>query len=573
MINNKSNVTIVKTTDSIDFVVRKLAEESIISSFPGFAVVIKNGIVQGVVTDGDIRRAYANDVDFTESISKIMSSNPITIFNDIPEESIVNKVLHLVEQHSRLSIAVKNVLIINKENRLIDVIDFYELLQNQKNARQKVAVFGMGYVGTTLAVSLANIGHQVIGIDIDLDLIKKLSKGQTHVHEPRLDDMLRINLKAQKIHFNNKLKESCNVYIIAVGTSLDSDNRPSLSSLNKVIRSVAEKLKKGDQVMLRSTVPVGTTREVVIPYLEKFTNFKAGKDFFITFAPERTIEGYAMLELKTLPQIIGGYSDNCLKRSSEFWSSLTSNVIQVKGLEASELVKLANNTFRDLSFAFANELALLADQFNINAFDLVNAANDGYPRNTISFPSPGVGGYCLTKDPILFSSTSNGLREDAILGLAGRKVNKKTTSYPINLMYRFALHNKIQIHKLKVLIIGVAFKGIPETKDTRGSVAIDILQVLKPKVLKVYGWDAILSSKSIERLGFLTVRNLEDTIEEVDVILILNNHPDNTLSAMLVESHKPKLIFDGWNQYDQSEVEKINGLCYATMGYITHSAL
>ena len=574
MINNKLDVTTVKPTDSIDFVVRKMADESRNTRFPGFAVVIKNKLVQGVVTDGDIRRAYANNINFTKSISKIMSSNPITISNDIPEENIVKKVLHLVEQDPKLiSESVPTVVITDKKNHFVDVIDFLELLQGEKKTGQKVAVFGMGYVGVTLAVSLANRGHQVIGIDVNLDLTKQLSDGKTHVHEPRLDDMLRTNLEAKKIHFNDKLKASSDIYIIAVGTPLDDNRKPSLSALNKVLSSIAKKLKKGDQVMLRSTVPVGTTNAIVVPYLENHTKLKAGKDFFVSFAPERTIEGLAMFELKTLPQVIGGYSDNCLKNSAEFWSSLTPNVIQVNGLEASELVKLANNTFRDLSFAFANELALLADQFNVNAFQLISAANDGYPRNPIPLPSPGVGGYCLTKDPFLFSSTSNGFRKNAVLGLASRKVNEEAAMYPIDLLYRFALSNKIMIHRLKILIIGVAFKGIPETKDTRGSVAIDILQLLESKVLKVYGWDAIINSKSIAELGFHIVDNLEDAIEEVDAILILNNHPDNSLSALLVESHKPKLIFDGWNQYDQREVEKINGLCYATMGYITHSSV
>ena len=126
MINNKLNVTVVKTTDSVDFVVRKMANESTTTRFPGFAVVIKNGPIQGVVTDGDIRRAYANNIDFTESISKIMSSNPITISNDIPEENIVKKVLHLVEQDSKLiSEWVPTVVITDKKNHFVDVIDFF----------------------------------------------------------------------------------------------------------------------------------------------------------------------------------------------------------------------------------------------------------------------------------------------------------------------------------------------------------------------------------------------------------------------------------------------------------------
>jgi UDP-N-acetyl-D-mannosaminuronic acid dehydrogenase len=573
MPNSNLKITTVKPSDSIDFVVRKMANDSRVSDFPGFAVVIEKDSLKGVVTDGDIRRSYANNISFKEDISKIMSDKPITISDTLPESKILKQVTSLVQKSKNHSSDwVRHVLVINQKNQLINVLDFHELLESEKNILQKVAVFGMGYVGITLAVSLANKGHEVVGLDINLDLINNLSSGITHVYEPGLDDMLRTNIDANKINFHEKLIVPSNVYIIAVGTPIGPNSRPSLSALEEVLQVISENIKKGDQVMLRSTVPVGTTRSKVIPFLERKSGLKAGRDFFVTFAPERTVEGSAMHELKSLPQVIGGYSSNCTIKSIEFWSSLTPNVIQVKGLEASELVKLANNTFRDLSFAFANELALVGDKFNVNAFDLIHAANDGYPRNPIPLPSPGVGGYCLTKDPILFSSTVDGQRDDAVLGLASRKVNERAGLYPINLLNRFAKNNRIQLKQMKVLIIGVAFKGIPETSDIRGSIAVDLLKILKDKVDSIYGWDAIVDSQTLSNLGFLRAENIEQIIKKVDAVLILNNHPENTISALLVESIKPKLIFDGWSQLDQGEVEKIRGLSYSTMGYLTHNS-
>jgi UDP-N-acetyl-D-mannosaminuronic acid dehydrogenase len=570
MTNLNLGITIVRPTDTIDFVVRKMSDDSRSTKFPGFVVVLENDLLKGVVTDGDIRRSYASNINFNESISKIMSDKPITISDKIPDSEIQKHVTTLVQKsNNHSSDSVKQVLIVDSNNHLINVIDFKELIEIDKEALQKVVVFGLGYVGITLAVSLANKGHDVLGVDINLDLIGMLSSGQTHVFEPGLDDMLRTNLEARKINFSEELSGNADIYIISVGTPIGVDSKPSLTALNQVLWVISENLKKGDQVMLRSTVPVGTSRSVVIPFLESKTNLKAGRDFYITFVPERTVEGGAMQELKSLPQVIGGYSSNCTIKSLEFWSTLTPNVIQVKGLEAAELVKLANNTFRDLSFAFANELSMVADQFNVNAFDLIHAANDGYPRNPIPLPSPGVGGYCLTKDPILFSSTVDGLRNDAVLGIASRKVNERASLYPIEVLTRFAHKNKIQLNEMKVLIIGVAFKGAPETKDVRGSVAIDLLKILKNKMYRVYGWDAVIDPNNLTKLGFLPVKNIKSIIKEVDSVLILNNHPNNTISELLVESSKPKLIFDGWSQLDQGEVEKINGLCYSTMGYST----
>ena len=211
----------------------------------------------------------------------------------------------------------------------------------------------------------------------------------------------------------------------------------------------------------------------------------------------------------------------------------------------------------------------VADQYNVNAFELINAANEGYPRNKIPSPSPGVGGYCLTKDPILFSSTSEGPRNGAVLGLSSRRVNEKAAFYPINLIKKYTERFQIPVSSLNVLIVGIAFKGIPETTDIRGSVAIDVFNAMKGNVKKVFGWDAVISSKELRAIGFEVAENLESAIDFADIVLIMNNHPDNVSSDMYVSSQNGKLLFDGWNQLDKVEVEKISGLTYATMGYMT----
>ncbi|MBT5399334.1 nucleotide sugar dehydrogenase, partial [bacterium] len=400
--------------------------------------------------------------------------------------------------------------------------------------------------------------------------VNSLNQGKSHVFEPGLEDMLTANLKRDSINFSTTLEvDTHQVYIVAVGTPLDLDLKPDMSALTDVLKEISKVLHRGNHIMLRSTVPVGVTREIVVPYLEDKTGLKAGKDFYISFAPERTIEGNAMYELKTLPQVVGGYSSQCVKNAIEFWSTLTPTVVRVDTLEAAEMVKLANNTFRDLSFSFANELALLADKYNVNSFDLINAANEGYPRNKIPLPSPGVGGYCLTKDPILFSCTSNGPRSDAVLGISSRKINEKAALYPIEMIKRYSNRMQVPLSNLNILIIGVAFKGIPETADIRGSVAIDVLNKLNGCVNNVFGWDAVIDSKNLKEIGFNILDDLDSIVDCVDVILILNNHPNNACSSIYIPPKNNRLVFDGWNQIDRSEIEKTVGMTYATMGYVT----
>jgi nucleotide sugar dehydrogenase len=563
---------VARQDESIDLVVRRISDSSKVVAHPGLAVVLdKNNVLLGVVTDSDIRRACASNMPFSHPISEIMIKNPITVLANTADDQVISEVMRKIQMDSRHeSLWVRHILVTDNNNKLIDIVDFIDAIQQTNSSVTKVAIFGMGYVGLTLSVSLANRGHQVVGVDIDENLIKRLNSGESHVHEPGLNHMMNFNLNRQKIKFSQTLNQDMSqVYIVAVGTPLDSDSKPELEALNSVLEVIATKLKSGDQVVLRSTVPVGTTRDIVVPYLEFNSGLQAGEDFFVSFAPERTIEGAAMVEVKTLPQIIGGYSSKCLKKGVEFWSTLTSTVVRMDSLEAAELVKLANNTFRDVSFAFANELALLADKYNANAFTLINGANEGYPRNKIPLPSPGVGGYCLTKDPVLFSSTSKGMREDAVMGLSSRKINERAMLYPIELLKKYAFKKGKKFSELVVLIMGVAFKGVPETTDIRGSISIDIMKILINQVKKVYGWDAVIDASELQKYGFYTAESLANLVNQSDVILILNNHPSNVQLEIFETSDSDRLIFDGWNQLDMIEVEKVENLEYATMGYMT----
>jgi len=205
----------------------------------------------------------------------------------------------------------------------------------------------------------------------------------------------------------------------------------------------------------------------------------------------------------------------------------------------------------------------------VNTFDLISAANEGYPRDKIPFPSPGVGGPCLTKDPILFSATSKGMRDDAVLGISSRKINERALQYPIKLMEKYAKKIQKPLSKLNLLIVGVAFKGIPETKDIRGSVSIDLFNKVSKLVNSVFAWDAIISSDELATMGFEVMENLNIAVHNADMVLIMNNHPDNVDSSMYVPPKHGKLLFDGWNQLNRLEVEKVPGLIYSTMGYMT----
>lgn len=563
---------IASEKDSIDIVFRRMAEHSKKVIHAGLAIILdKKNRLKGVLTDGDLRRAYSRNVPFCRPVEEIMEKNPIVIPATTATDQIALEVLKLLRQSQKRGVYwIRHIPLVGKKMELIDVLDSFLLIQNHVKSGKNVAVLGMGYVGLSVGVSLANRGHLVTGVDIRKDLLTSLSKGRSTLLEPGLQDMLQVALSQKHIRFDFSIQDnSHDVYIVAVGTPISRSCIPQLHFLKKAVDSIGHFLKRGDLVVLRSTVPVGTTRTKVVPWLEEKSGLTAGKHFHVAFAPERTAEGSAIHELRMLPQVVGGLSAACTRMAAQFWSTLTPFVIQASSLEASELVKLANNTFRDLSFAFANEVALIAEHHNDDAFDLIRAANEGYPRNPIPLPSPGVGGYCLSKDPYIFGFRSHNQKYKPTLGRTSRIVNNKAMLYAYKVLQKYSLRIKKSIKKMKILLVGIAFKGIPETNDLRGSVALKLAQKLTSKKNKIWAWDAVVSSQDLKKNGLQPQNDLNQAILKADAVLILNNHPKNIESSSWIKPARRRLVFDGWHQLDAAEMEKINKVTYATMGYMT----
>ncbi len=573
-------VVLVQPTTSIHDTILRLAEKRAPGQLDGIAVVLNdNQQVCGVLTDGDIRRAYARGVQFSLPVSEVMVKKPISLNSSTPSQDVLPQLMSRVASSGRLKSVVRHVLMVDEQNRLVDVLDVTELLLKMSYRSQRIAIYGLGHVGVTLAATLANAGHFVMGVETNPKLCSMLAEGLAPILEPGLADLLSLVVRNKKFSVTSKLDtKDFSVHIVAVGSPVDSGGKADETALVAVGHSMSEVLKSGDLVLLRSTVPVGFTRQRFIPFLEEKTSMIAGKDFHVAFTPERTVEGRALIELRTLPQIVGGLTESCTDRAASFWSTLTQTVVRVDSLEAAELVKVANNTYRDLCFAFSNELALLCDTFNLNSFRVIEGANEGYPRNPIPLPSPGVGGYCLTKDPLLYGQpfliSQNKLNIDfkPELGLFGRRINERAKNYPIELLKRWLKRNGFEIQKQKALVLGLAFKGYPETADLRGSTSVEIAQVLQKEKLSLKVWDAVVPKALIESAGFLYASDLLSAIREADIILLLNNHPSHPVLSIpnaLAKESKLRFVFDGWHQLDVRELEQIPGVTYSTMGYMT----
>ena len=562
-------VVMVSPKESLFKTAQLIAEKSAVHY--GLAVVVDSQRrVLGVINDGDFLQLLVKEADLSRSVEAEMIKNPVTVHYKLSHEEIIDDVRRQLKERNRTDKDwVRYVLIVDDNGVLVNVLRYVDLLSYYKGFGEEVAIFGQGFVGLTLAAALANRGHTVFGIDENESLVKDLNQAIVHIYEPRLSDTVKAAVDRGVLSFKH-IKEdySANIYIIAVGSPVDKRGNADLSAIEEVCRKIAIQLKRGDLVMLRSTVPATTTREVVRPLLEEITGLKAGHDFYLAFTPERTIEGRAMTELRKLPQIVGGLTHVCTQKASTFWSTLTDSVIHVQSLEAAELIKLINNSFRDLSFSFSNAFAQLCDKYNLDAFQVINAANEGYPRNHIPNPSPGVGGYCLTKDPFLYSIDEPALGH-ARLAKISRQIDHASAEYPVKAFEKYLSKVGRNVDQTSVLVIGLAFKGWPETNDLRGSSALETSRMLKSKGCRVLGWDAIVKPSEIEKEGLEAVE-IYEACRDVDAIFILNNHPKNAPEGLVsMCKGRQVLIFDGWAMLDHKNVEQFKGLTYATMGYMS----
>ena len=522
----------------------------------------------GVLTLGDITKLISNDVSITTKVSSVYNKNPIFFQDPISDKEILDKLLEIKKEKS-LKRLPRYIPVI-KKHKVERIFNTYAYLLNKKESNNVVCILGLGFVGLTLALSLSKKSHLVIGFDIDKNLIKNLSNGNSHVNEPRINSLLRENLENQKLLITDDISKDMKIdtYIICVGTPINEDNKPNNTPLENCLNYLAQRLQKDNLIIVRSTVSIGTTRNLIIPKLENVTNLKAGKDFFVSFSPERTVQGDALYELENLPQLVSGFTEKCLTESIKFWRQINNTVIKLDSLEAAEIAKLANNTYRDLSFAFANGLSQICNTYQIDSKNLISLINEGYERSNIPQPSPGVGGYCLTKDPYILSSSKACPGDFRDLIEKGRKTNVLQIEFLIQNLKKFTNENNLDFVNLDVLIIGVAFKGKPVTNDIRFSPSIDLVKKLSGLLKNIRGFDSAIDKNckvpGIEMIK--DVKELYEVIRNSNAIFIMNNNNENIPDEFFEHIKKKSFICDPWHLFRESDIATLTDVTYSTLG-------
>ena len=411
----------------------------------------------------------------------------------------------------------------------------------------KICVIGLGYIGLPTAATFAAHGLNILGVDIQPEIIETLNRGEIHIHEPGLREAFK---KAhQSGRFKAALKpEEADAFIIAVPTPFKHDETGEYNGASykladmRAVAAAAEAivpfLKKGNLVILESTSPPRTTMDLVAPILQK-SSLKAGVDFHLCYSPERVLPGQIMRELIENARVIGGVTPESAQAGADLYATFVRGEIIQTDATTAEMVKLMENTYRDVNIAIANEFSRLADKFGVNIWEAIPIANL-HPRVKILSPGPGVGGHCISVDPWFFVEAAPELTP---LIYHTRQVNDAQPRFVVDIVQR-ALG---PLKGKKIAVLGLAYK--PDVDDLRESPAVEVVHLLQKEGADVLACEPFKPDAKLD--GIVIAPTLDDAIRSADALVLLVKHTQfiNLTPAQLAGKTNARIIIDtvdGW---------------------------
>ena len=392
--------------------------------------------------------------------------------------------------------------------------------------KKTVCVIGLGYIGLPTAALLANKGYYVAGVDVNEEVILTINNGDIHIVEAGLGAFVKSAISTGQLKAFNKIQLS-DVYMICVPTPFHKNGnipQPNIDHVLSATESIAPFIKPGDLIILESTSPVGTTEKIQQTLFDCGANLK---EIHIAYCPERVLPGKIMTEIVENDRIVGGLTSISTKKVVDFYRLFVNGNILEADAKTAEMCKLAENSFRDLNIAFANELSMICDKQGINVWNLIRLANK-HPRVNILQPGTGVGGHCIAVDPWFIISQDI---ENTKLIRSAREVNNFKTKWVINKIKNVAAKHLSKTGiKPKIACLGLAFK--PDIDDLRESKAVEVAETLLGE-----GHEISAVEPNIQSHKDLLLLNLLDAIEDADIICVLVKHREFLQSQI-----KEKLI-------------------------------
>ena len=387
---------------------------------------------------------------------------------------------------------------------------------------QKICVIGLGYIGLPTASTFAAHGIKVLGVDISPHIIETINKGEIHIHEPGLLEEVQKAIQSGNFRASTKPEEA-DAFIIAVPTPFQENKFGEYNGLTykladmRAVTSAAESivpfLRKGNLVVLESTSPPRTTVDLIAPILAR-SGLEAGRDFHLAYSPERVLPGQILRELIENARVIGGVTPESAQAGYDLYGTFVKGQIIKTDATTAEMVKLMENTYRDVNIAIANEFSRLADKFGVDVWEAISIANL-HPRVKILSPGPGVGGHCISVDPWFFVEAAP---EITPLIYHSRQVNDAQPHFVVETIKR-ALGS---LKGKKITALGLAYK--PDVDDLRESPANEVVQILQHEGAQVKAWEPFKPDANMP--GIDMASSLEAAIKEADAIVLLVKHAD-----------------------------------------------
>jgi UDP-N-acetyl-D-mannosaminuronic acid dehydrogenase len=436
-----------------------------------------------------------------------------------------------------------------------------------------VAILGFGFVGSCIGVTLAGRGLNVTGIDRNHRLIEELRHGRCPIPEPGLGHAVTRLAGSPHLTYTTDYDAatSADVVIIAVGTPVGPEHQLLPDQLEATCAQLAPRLRPGQLVMVKSTVPPGTTRDLVAPLLER-GGLVAGRDFGLAYCPERLAQGGALRQLTELPVIVGGLDPDSTAAAVQFWKQALDVPVQaLPGLEHAEMTKLATNWWIDANVAIANELAQLCAPYGVDVLEVIAAANalpKGESRVNILLPSVGVGGSCLTKDPWLAWRAAADRGIELATVRTARRVNDGMPAMAGQLIAGELAQLGKAPASCTVAVLGVAFKN--NSGDLRNTPVVGVVEALRATGATVRLFDPLADPADVaEVFGVTPAGSVDAAVAGVDAIAILAGHQDfHRLDYAGLRSRvaMPCLVFDGRMYYPPDTVADLTRLGYRYRG-------
>jgi len=398
---------------------------------------------------------------------------------------------------------------------------------------KSICVVGLGYIGLPTAVMFANHGVKVHGVDVNPAAVKSIQEKTLHIEENGLQE--RLNKAVDEGFLTaSTTPQAADVFIVAVPSPINADKTANLEYVRQATASIVPYIKKGDLVILESTVPPKTVERIMIPELIK-TGLEIGTDIYVSHSPERVIPGRIFEELVNNDRIVGGINKKSAELTKELYETFVKGTIHLTDATTAELVKVMENTYRDVNIAFANELAKMADMLDVNIWEAIKFANF-HPRVNVHFPGPGVGGHCIAVDPWFLVELGG---ESAQIINMSRNTNDSMPAFTAQKTQ--AILNRNKVAGGKVAVLGLAFKG--NVDDMRESPSTEVIEELQHLGLEVVSYDPHIKTNKHET----QTQSLEEATKDADVILVLTDHNEFKAYNPLQISAKHKIVFDTKN--------------------------